>query len=509
MATRMPDVASPLPDVDFAQPIASMQAEQLVLGTLLAANRALQLVEEVLQPEHFYVPGHGRIYQVIRDAVSRGQYIDALVANTILTGDPAYTAIGGQTYLTNLFGQTMGQASVRSYADMIRDAWVRRELADASRETALLCHAPGDAGAAGAKEYLEDRLLRIDQGLGDETPSVSIGDAVADAVSGAREASLRKSPLAGITTGYAALDRMTTGLLPSTMVLLAARTSMGKTGLGLGIAMRTAAAGHRVGFYSGEMAAKQLGARAAAAAAWLPTTSVFTGRGYAVPDEAHRSEVVPLTQEEWRALDRAAASAARLPLWIDARPSLTVAQLRARARREKRTRGLDLLVIDYVGLLLGTTATRGRGRYEEMTEISRDVVALSKELDIPILVLAQLNRGPEQREDKRPNVADLRDSGALEQDANVVMMLHRDHYYLSRAGKEVRRANESEEAYANRLSQLEERTANSRGVAEVLVLKNRQGPTGTTRLRFVDRTTWFFDEGEAEYAPAWPNEGGI
>ena len=240
-----------------------------------------------------------------------------------------------------------------------------------------------------------------------------------------------------------------------------------------------------------------------AAYAGLSTTAVFTGRGWRTPEGEALARPRPLEQAEWDSLVAAERAAHRLKLQFDSRPGVTVAALRARARRMKRNGGLDLLVIDYVGLMRAGAAAERQKLYERMTDISRDLMALKKELDIPMLVMCQLNRGVESREDKMPQLQDLRDSGALEQDADVVMFIHRPHYYLSRAGAPQRRGNETDEGFEDRTRRWHDDMEKSDGVALVALAKNRQGPTGVTRLRFADETTWFRDEAEAANSPAW------
>lgn len=506
----MAQTHSPLLGLTERQPPHNMEAEQALLGGLLANNKVLDRIEEFLRPVHFVDPVHGEIYAAIVDLVGRGRAATCVTLKAEFEFSQRLGDIGGTEYLASLMTAMVAPGIVPDYARAILDAWMRREIIDAASAAVEAAFVPPAGGAPAILEELDARTLKVAEGAGDVTPLVPAGDAVRDALQAARAAAGRGTGLAGITTGYRALDRMTTGLMPATYTVLAARPSMGKTGLGYGIAARAAAQGYSVMFWSGEMSAPQLGARQAAAKAWLPTTSVFTGLGYDTPEDADNSRQRPLADWEWREFELAEQSARRLKLWIDARPGITVAALRARARRMKRGGGLDLIVLDYLGLMRGSDDARRRGRYEEVTEISASIKMMAKELNVPVLVLAQLNRESEKREDKRPSLADLRDSGAVEQDADAVMFLHRPHYHLSRQGKQERKFKESDEDYANRLSDAQRRLDQSVGVAEINVAKNRHGPTGMTRLRFVDRTTWFFDESEPERGDAWPDMmGGI
>ncbi len=488
--------------LDRIPPI-NAQAEQALLGALLTNNRTYDHVAEFLRPHHFADPVHERIYGSIARLIDGNRLADAVTLVAEFDNSGLLEELGGRQYFATLLGAMVSPRMAGEYGRAVHDAWLRRELIDAAETLLDAAFAPGEATATEILEEHESSLLRIAEGAGDVTPTTPAGEAVGQALAITQAASKRESPLAGITTGYAALDRMTAGLQPGKMMLLGARPSMGKTALGLGIATRVAAAGHRVLFWSGEMAADQLGARMAAAHANLSTVSVFTGRGYDTPDDAARATARPLGEREWAALMASERAAHVLPLDIDSRPGITVAALRARARRIKRARGLDLLVIDYASLMRGSADAERRGAYEKMTEISRDLMQLKMELKIPIIVLAQLNRAVESREDKAPQMSDLRDSGALEQDADLVIFLHRQHYYLSRNGAPQRRQNELETTYDGRVSEWHTQMAATHGQATITIAKNRQGPTGQCRLGFSDSTTWFRDIDEDRGSAAW------
>ncbi len=474
------------------------QAEQALLGALLANNKAVDRVADFLRPHHFADALHGRIYGAILERVMRGAVADAVTLRVVFEHDSEMIAAGGVKYLAELLVAMVGIINAGEYGQTIRDAWTRREVIG-------LCTDAVNAAFAGTAmsevmETLDAGMLRVVEGAGDEQPVVSLGEGVAQQVAATRAARERESALAGLTTGYAALDRMTLGLQPGKLMLIGARPSMGKTALGLGIAVRAAMAGAHGLFWSGEMSAQQLGARAAAAYTGLPTTSVFSARRWDVPGDARPSR--KLDEFEMRALAEAEDAARSLPLVFDTRPGVTVQALRARARRLKRAGRLHFMVLDYVGLLRTHAVPPARGLYEKMTAISAELMELKGELDIPIIALVQLNRANEAREDKTPSLGDLRDSGALEQDADVVMLLHRPHYYLTR-GEPQRRGNETDEHFANRCSRHALDVETEAGRATVLVVKNRQGPTGPTRLLFDDPTTWFRDESEGPDTPAW------
>jgi replicative DNA helicase len=484
-------------------PPQNLQVEQALLGTLLSNNKTLAQVEEYLRPEHFYDPLNGRIYGLILRRVAMGSVADALTLAPMIENDPAFAEVGGRDYLSNLLLAMVGR-DIRTYGQAIRDAWMRRELIAVCAEAIDACYLPpADGTTAGTAEALEAGVSRVMAGAGDEAPSVPIGDALQQAVAAAVAAAARPTALAGISTGYRGLDRLTLGLQAPDLVLLGARPSMGKTALGLGIAIRAAMTGTSVYFWSGEMGAGQLAARAAAAYAMLPTQAVFTGRNWAVPPDRPGGVPPKLLQPDWDKLILAERAAYTLPLEFDTRSGITPQAVRARARRMKRKPdGLGLIVLDYIGLMQPSERLARSNLYERTTAISRELMALKAELNVPILALVQLNRGNEGRDDKMPQMSDLRDSGALEQDANVVMLLHRPHYYLSRNLPQ-RRSNENSDTFQARVDDHEKQTRHEEGWGWLNVVKNRNGAAGMTRLRFHDQTTWFRDRDEAEDAPAW------
>ena len=496
--------ADPLRGLSMREPPHNIVAEQALLGAILCNNRALGAVEDCLKPEHFVDPVHARIFTIILRLAARGSVADALTLKADLEHDGILDECGGTAYLAQLVAAMVSVAHAADYARVVRDAWVRRTLLAELGDVLQGCFTPPEGGTAALLEQAESALLRIALNTGGEAPNVSLGAAVAEALAGTQAAARRGDGLAGLTTGYSALDRMTGGLRDGNFAVIGARPSMGKTALGLGIAVRCAADGNPTLYWSGEMTASQLAARAAAAHADIDTVAVFTARKLSMPDLPDQSDRRPLETSDWHALAAAERACAALPLEIDTRPAITVAALRARARRMMRqAAGLRLIVVDYLGLMRGTEVARRNGKYAEISEISADLLALSRELGLPVLALVQLNRASESREDKRPTMADLRDSGSIEQDAKQILLLHRPHYYLSRAPAPEKSAKETQETYADRCSAQLERTRASVGVAEILVTKNTHGPTGGTRLRFTDRTTWFRDEHEDPSGPAW------
>ncbi|GAB6854193.1 replicative DNA helicase [Asaia astilbis] len=486
----------------------NVAAERALLGAILTnGKRVIPMVEEYLRPEHFYDQLNGIIYSAALRMFAQGVEPDPILILDRIGGDGVLVGQETRHYVGQLLMALVGIHNAGDYGRAIFDAWTRRELRTVCVDVARLCLNPTGQTGEDLVEQMEAGLLDIAHNMRESLPNVTITEAVREAIACGRENVTRGSALAGLSWGYPGMDRMTGGLLDEALYVIGARPAMGKTAFALGIATRVAAAGQRVLFWSGEMAARQIGARAGAAYAGLSTLSVFAGRRYDIPEDIETGLRPELEKWQWDALEEGERATEEVPLELDTRSGLTVAGLRSRARRMKRSkRGLGLIVLDYVGLMHGSDAARRRGRYEEMSEISAGLKSLAKELGIPIIALAQLNREVEKREDKRPTEADLRDSGGLEQDADLVAFLYRDHYYLKKEASGdglQKREKETSEQYANRCSEFEFRMSESVGKAQVLIRKNRHGGTGAVRMRFDDDSTWFRDEREDPRSPAW------
>lgn len=495
----MTKVEHPLAGLHLRVPPQNLEAEQALLGALLANNKAFDRLPDGFRAEHFADPVHGRIFGALARRIGAGQLASATALKTDLENDGTLEEVGGTRYLAELVTATVGVANAAEYARVIHHCWIRRALIDLGAR--VVEAAFGDAGGQDAPaqiEAAEDALYHLAERGGTARTVVRFGAAADLAIAEAEAASRRKGGLAGVTTGYRALDRMTGGLMPGELAILGGRPSMGKTALGLAVAARAAAAGYRVLVVSQEMRAQKLAARAIGACAQIDTLALRFGRVRAAEGEAHDGDGFrPFNAAEGAALARARAEIDALPLVIDATPGATVAAVRTSARRAARVLGgLDLVVIDYLGLLVASEHDRTFGnRVQEVGGIARDAKALAVGLGVPVLLLAQLSRANEAREDKRPQLSDLRDSGEIEQHADVVGFIHREHYYLTRAAPKPR-AGEAQEKFSDRERLWNEAVLREVGRAEVIVAKNREGPTGTTRLRYVDRFTWFWDESE-------------
>ncbi len=496
----------PLLGISQRLPPANVQAEQALLGALMANNRAYDRVGEFLRDEHFADPIHGRIYGVLAKLVNAGQVADTVTLHKAFENSGVLDEVGGIGYLAQLLGAMVGIINAGDYGRVIHDAWLRRQLIEMGEEMVNRAFAPGDASGTEIMEDVETRLTQIAEGAGDVVPAVQAGQAVKAALEASYTAGKRADSLAGLDTGYAALNRMMGGWMAGDVHIIAARPAMGKSGLALGVAARAASLGHHVLLWSGEMSSVQLGTRLAAAHAGLDVQNVFRGKSWQLPDGVNPGAAKilrELTPHEWDWLTKAERDAATLPLYFDDRSGVTVAQLRMRARRLKRAGKLHLIVIDYVGLMRASKMLLQRGLYEQVTEISRDIKALAMELQVPVVLLSQLSRANERRENKLPQLSDLRETGALEQDASVVIFPHRPHYYLMQEGEPVRGAKEKIEDFDERTERWHAQVAQTEGLAMFSLAKNRNGPTGMTRMKFDARTIWFRDESEGDASPAW------
>jgi replicative DNA helicase len=496
----------------------NLQAEQALLGALLANNKAFEGVGEFLHPHHFADPVHGAIFAAISRLMDAGKVADPITLRAEFENSGTLQDVGGIAYLAELVGAMVGIINAANYGRTILDAWIRRTLIDACEVAVNKAFAPGEMSGQEILEELDVALLAITDGAGDVRPAMPAGEAVHQALTMAAANGEREETLAGLTTGIDGLDQKIGGMIDGQLYLLGARPAMGKTGLALTIAARVAwagrieedgrvvRAGNHVLFWSGEMAAAQMGARLAASHARMEVMSIFRGKNWQFPYEeveANKGKLLPLTEGDWDRLMRAQTDAHRLTIAFDDRPGITVSALRARARRMKRAKKLDMVIVDYIGLMRASAQTEKQKLYERLTEISRDLKMMAAELAVPVLALTQLNRDVEKREVKVPQLSDLRDSGALEQDAYCVIFLHRHHYYLVQAGEPVQGAKETHEVFNERYNIWVAQVRQTRDSGLLSVAKNRNGATGTARVKFDARTIWFRDEAESADDTAW------
>ena len=485
------------------QPPASLPAEQALLGALLANNKAYERVSDFLRPDHFADAIHGRIYAAIARRIDAGQLADVVTLRTEFENNGIIDDAGGPAYLAQLLSAMVGIINAGEYGRVIRDTWLRRQVIDIGEVAVNLAFgAEAELTADQVMEKVEALLFGLGEtAAGQDAALMSAAEVSRQIERANQRAASATDGLVGITSGYRAIDRLKGGFNGGELVLLAGRPGMGKTALGAGIAYGAARAGGRVLFASAEMDAWQVQARIVAMLANLPLQAVL--RAWVIdPGTNHGRR---LDRDEANRFGEALMKAGKLPIQWSETSAPTVASIRAKARRMKARGGLDLIVVDYLGLLTAADKGPQNNRNEIMTGISSGLKSMAKELRVPVIALSQLSRQVEARDDKRPVLADLRDSGSLEQDADAVMFVYRDEYYL-RQGSPKQRDKETAEQFASRVDGWRRRLADSAGVAEVIIAKHRQGATGTARLRWADRLTWFFDDETS--APPHADPGG-
>lgn len=462
----------------------NLEAEQAIIGSILVNNNTYEKVGEFLKPEYFYDPLHGRIFAALSTLINRGQIADTKTLRGFFENDPALAAVGGVQYLGDLAASVVTVINAADYGHLIHDLHLRRQLILLGEDVVNEAFQQQlDEPAARQIEVAEQRLFDLAQSGETERGFIRLDKSLTVSLRMAEEAFKRDSHVTGVTTGLRDLDRKTGGFQRSDLVILAGRPSMGKTALATNLAYNAAHAaaetsgkeGSAVAFFSLEMSSEQLATR-------------LLGEHSRVPsDKIRRGEI---KADDFSKFLEATQKLSQAPLYIDDTPGLTVSAVRTRSRRLKRmVPNLGLIVIDYLQLLQGSSR-RDDNRVQEVSEITRGLKALAKELDVPVLALSQLSRAVEMREDKRPQLADLRESGSIEQDADVVMFVYREEYYHARAEPQ-RRQDEPEDKYNSRHQRWMERGEEVRNVAEVVIAKQRHGPIGTVPLFFDGQFTKF------------------
>jgi replicative DNA helicase len=462
--------AEPLPQ---SEPLShtiphNLEAEQAFLSSLLHHNGYYEEIGEFLIADHFSHRAHQKIYHAMGRLIERGQVADPVTLKDFFEKDDDLKAAGGTEYLAYLATHSLGFGDTREYAQLIYDLSLRRSLIDVGQE--LVQKAQGitlDAPAESHIEWAEQRLYDLATTGQAESGFVDFGNALASAIVTAEKAFKRDNKIVGVTTGLRDMDKWLGGLHPSDLIILAGRPSMGKTGLATTIAFNAARAALRgqsqgglTAFFSLEMSSEQLASRLLAQASRVAS------------DRIRRGEV---TQEEFLTFTEISRELASLPLYIDDTPALTVSALRTRTRRLKRKYGLGLIIVDYLQLLQGSSTNRQDNRVNEVSQITRSLKALAKEMHVPVIALSQLSRAVEARDDKRPQLSDLRESGSIEQDADVVMFVYREEYYVAR--QQVPEGHE-------KFSEWQKKMNECYNIAEVILAKQRHGPIGTVRLYY-------------------------
>ena len=469
--------------LNFRQPPHNIDAEQALLGAILINNEAMDRVQGFLEPHHFYEPIHHKIYEVAGKLIGAGKQATPITLRTFFESDePIEEDLTIPQYLVRLAAGAATIINAADYGRTVYDLATRRALITIGSDLVNVAYdSPVDATPDLQIQEAESRLYELAESGKYGQGFVNFKDALRDAIDMASAAYQRDGHLSGLSSGLIDLDSRMGGLQRSDLIVLAGRPSMGKTSLATNIAYNVAKAfraerdetgnlqsvdGGVVGFFSLEMAAEQLATRILAEQAEISSSKIRRGM---------------ITEDEFRRLAEVSQEMSQAPLFIDQTGGISIAQLAARARKLKRQHGLDLLVVDYIQLLTGSKRT-GEGRVQEVTEITTGLKALAKELEVPIIALSQLSRQVEQREDKRPQLSDLRESGSIEQDADVVLFVYREEYYVERT-----KPSEGTPEFADWQVKMEAAS----GRAEVIIGKQRHGPVGTVNLAFESEFTRF------------------
>lgn len=475
----------------------NIEAEQALLGAILANNKAFEKVSEFLKPQHFADSMHAKIFDVISKLITRGHVADVITLKNYFEQDGTLNDVGGIKYLVKLSDSATPLTNAEYYAQFIYDKYLRRELIatgfdivnNATKEDI-------DSDASEQIEEAEKKLFELSNQGDINGGFVDFSDALTSSLSHIEQAYQKDGKISGLPTALDALDNKTGGLNNSDLIIIAGRPAMGKTALATNIAYNVAEymmhakdldeKSKGVAFFSLEMSADQLASRI------LSTVTQTNG---------HKMRTGELDNAEFTRIAAAVRELEKIPLYIDDTPGLNINSIRTRARRLKRNKGLGCIVIDYIQLISGTGSKRSEGnRVQELSEISRGLKILAKELNLPVIALSQLNRGVEQRDDKRPVMSDLRESGSIEQDADIVMFVYREHYYLQNEEPQ-QKPSETPEHLQKRMEEWEARKRATQNVAEVIIGKQRHGPTGTVQLFWNGDYAQFGNLAKEEYLP--------
>ena len=430
-------------------PPQNIEAEESLLGGILVDPDSINKIIDMVSPEDFYKDIHGNIYDIMVGLYERNEPVDIVTVSSSAKDKGAIDRIGGIAYLNDLVDRIPSAANIVHYAKMVREKSLLRNLMN----TATGIIEKGYGIDANVDDYLDEAERMIFEIAEKQfRPSFfPIKSLVMDNVKTIEKLFQKKQYITGISTGFTDLDRMTSGLQPSDLIVVAGRPSMGKTAFSMNIAQHAAMGSDvpvTVGIFSMEMSKEQLVTRLLSSESEVDHSKLRTGA---------------LSGDDWPRLARAAGRLSDATIFIDDSPAMGVLEIRARARRLKKEHGLGLIMVDYLQLMRGRTNIERRE--QEISEISRSLKSLAKELNIPVIAISQLNRMVEQRPDKRPRLADLRESGAIEQDADVIMFIYRDEVYNEKT--------------------------DDKGSAEIIIGKHRNGPTGTVQLTFLDTITSF------------------
>jgi len=479
----------------------NVEAEAALLGALMIDNRLVEDVQLKLKPLHFFEPLHGRIYEAILRLTDSNRIANPVTLKPLFEADDGMKEVGGPSYLAQLTGSGAAVIGARDFASQIYDLALLRALVGVGRELVEgALDTSEDVAPLAQIERAETELYKVAEEGGAEGKAKSFGEAAMASIRNAEAALNRGGGLTGITTGFIGLNSTIGGLQRSDLIIVAGRPGMGKTALATNMAFSAAerflqdqadgtdpakSGGAPVAIFSLEMSSEQLVTRVLSEQSKLTAEQIRTGN---------------LRREEFMSFARTAERLHSLPFYVDDTPGLTIAALRARARRLKRQKGIGLVVVDYLQLLSGTGKSSNDNRVNEISEISRGLKTLAKELDVPVIGVSQLSRAVEQREDKRPQLSDLRESGSIEQDADIVLFVFREEYYLKAHEPKHPIPGDPPEVFSD-FEAWEEKRRPIAGMAELIIAKNRHGGTGKERLRFEGKFTKFSDPANEDRLP--------
>ena len=461
-------------ELDVTRLPRNIEAEQALLGALLANNKAYEKVSEFLRAEHFSDPIHVKVFDVMARLIQKGHVADVITLKNYFEQEGTLNDVGGIAYLIKLSESSSPLTNVEYYAQFVYDKYLRRELISTGYDIAS--EAMSETTAAQI-EKAEKRLFDLAMHGDGQKGFQDFGTTLNSTLQMIQKAYEKEGKVSGLSTGLNDLDYRMGGLNDSDLIILAGRPAMGKSALAMNIAYNVAEFMRNndkmdphdkgVAIFSLEMSAEQLAARILSSITDTPGHKLRTG---------------DMELGEFNRIATAVREYQKLPLYIDDTPGININTIRTRARRLKRTNGLGLIVIDYIQLISGSGDKKSEGnRVQEVSEISRGLKILAKELKVPVIALSQLNRGLEQRDDKRPLMSDLRESGSIEQDADIVMFVFRENYYIHNAEPK-RNTGETDEHFAKRTEEWQQRDRETANLGEVIIGKHRHGSTGTVKL---------------------------
>ncbi len=469
----------------------NLEAEQSLIGSILFDNKVLEDLPVNFNSTYFFDPLHSSIYEASISLIENGRLADPLTLKNYLNDNKYNVDIDIEKYLIDLRDGVLSLSKAKFYADEIRNCYIRRSLIIIADDLIHKAKNPTIEVTPDQEISLaEEKLYNLAEKDQINSGPSEFNTVLTNTTRLINEAFNRKGKLSGVDTGFSGINRQLGGLNKSDLIVLAGRPAMGKTALATNIGFNAAKSSkleknESILIFSLEMSAEQLAQRILAEQTEIDSQRLRNGD----IDDKEFSKLV-VTQNNIHSL----------PFFIDDTPAISVGQIASRARRLKRTNGLALIIIDYIQLIKGSKTNEFQGRVQEVSDITRGLKSLAKELNVPILALSQLSRAVEQREDKRPILADLRESGSIEQDADVVMFVYREEYYLDKS-EPSQRDSENQESFNERFTKWQDRRNAAEGKAEIIVSKQRHGPTGIIQVQFEARLTRFMDFAQNEKLP--------